>query len=559
MNVRCKPFKKIVSLFVFSCSLVGVHTAEPAPQPIDITFLSSQLNNLATHLSYKKEELFDDLDFTSSKGIDLEITLFNNRITARYKARWGYKGAGKADTPFTGFTGSFTIPITLAKGLIIDPLQADRLQKMIQDFNFDRFITVSPSDEFRLKLFQLFLSASNNEHTATSFAQQLKILLSRVAVTPEFDGAYLFGIRLVGTKKHPGYLDAVAALPDEQFEDTCQWFTRFAKMVAPLFGLGDKPFDLSFLTRFLGNIDYPHATELELITKDTVSATILFGYRGAGMIAAPLQGCRLEVKLPFASMLNNVATKVGQDTALLQLPSHVTVPLGPTAECLLKMFMVLSSASNGTLPAHTVPEELESLLHRLLITEKNVSDFTLRLGSLQVKLIGTAQQPGLLRILGMHARKIMTYDFAAARTKPLQGTDSIIFLLALTYKTYVDATLCYAQAHKALLATVEGQKLVQQLTDAKVHATQSGEHKHKFAVRRVEQKLRSALFTQGKDSFQALLDFVVTELALAARRVPLFFMIKEQLNSMPLLRDLHEHGIEINFSRFWQELGTDRK
>jgi len=497
-------------------------------------------------------EAWEDLDYLSSKGIDLEIKAFSDYARAYYRARWGYRGAGDRSQPFKGFVAHAAAPVSFGDGVVVVDLTRSKKLRNTSFLNhLDQFIHVQPTDEFKLKLFQLILCLGKQEINHHRFREELDILLERLSITPNCDGVYVGSWRLAGTKDHPGYLNALLTIPEQTFYETCTWVRSLVRSFAPLFGITGFFGDPTALRTFITNIDYATDQEIVLHNEGTELATIHFGYHGIGNEVAPLSGCLVRLQLPVAPTINTVINHVEKPSIPLDLPSELVLPLSAGYECMIKLGMILASVHNGSLAAHLVPEEIEKLVHRLTITPGS-SRMHINLLGTKVKLVGSEKKPGLLRVLSSYAHTIMRHDFAQHEMTPLDNHEAMMLLFSVAYRSMVEYADVRENVRTKLSTQPEGAKLLANIADAlSVHRT-APTMKTKKILLDAMSSYRTLELTTGKESFQKIVDFVVKEIALIARRSQHLNLVGEQIKQFPLVQEFEDHGINVDLSLFWQ-------
>lgn len=513
------------------------------------TVVNAQIAQAQSALGSLQEDFLDALDY-KAKRITLDISLFD-RLKILYTANLGYKGAGKENIPFSGFSGNFTLPLTIAKGLIIDPLQAERMQEIAQMINLDRYTNVSAADEFRFKFFQLLTSVAQNTISQEKFAREVRILVQRASRTPSIEELSFGNLRLLGTAADPGYIDTLLSFPDETQEKAFSWIYRSIQKISSRIGLGEhekKSIDTQ-------ENDYKTSTDFILFDDPDASAKIDFGYHGAGNASAPMTGAHLDLSFPCAQGFNLLSQHMKTQSSI-QLPLHFSLRLDPTYEYLCKVFSLLGDARKQKIALHEVVQELEILSHRLLLAEEK-TDIGLSFGTmLSWKLIGTEKYPGPVRLFAEHSYDIIHYDFEATDTNmPLSPREASLNLTALLYKVFADMSDVRTKLVGEISATTKGSSLLKNLHEALHIHTVEQTRETKRKLDRMWRAYRSTEIYHGKEDFQEILDFAMIQIARMCKRLPALALGKQALLGIPFLYDLERGNVSLNFDLFWNELG----
>ncbi len=552
-------FRRVLTLLLFlsiPCVTTLVCVPKPHQKTVAETLRSVLITDTSHLLACMWHELLDDLDYRDSKGIDLEPKLFNGRIGVGYKARWGYKGAGDEELPFDGFTATLTIPVTIADGLIVDPTKATKIKRALRSGGLQRFIEVSASDECNLKLLQLALAVARNAMTVDEFGDELKVLLKRRSVTPSCEALMVEGLRIIGTHDEPGYLDAALSMAPETYEKTVKWLYGAIKAAAPLLGFEDLgAAGTRFFSQLLTELDYKKSSTLTLRHKGESVATVDFGYAGHGNEMTGLQGCMLQLDFPFAPTLNSVIRSVEGNNKAMAIPVTVTLPLGPFPEFVLKCLMLSAGVYRGAIPRLAAMSELEMLIHRVLLTEDADLHFDATAGNF--RLVGTEENPGLLRIMGPRLHEIAHYNFEDEEMRSLTPTTATVRALAVVYRTACDFEQASEDGMAALLQTDDGKALLEKFEKAQRAYGEKQSATNEFKLRSASKKVRAAVMANAHDDLQHSVDFAMVELAHCIRHLKQIDLLGGLIGGLPVVNDLRQHGISVNFSHFLRALAGD--
>lgn len=388
-----------------------------------------------------KEHIEDSLAYEYSRGVMLQIaTSFNDNdpysgIVFSYKAPWGYKEGGNIKTPFKGINATCSIDISY-DGISVNPLRSHTLQRLIATHCHELF-NLPPHYECIGKITQLVISqALKPRHDAHYIKEQLTLLLTRYSLTPAAPPLHILNTT-IGAHELKSFIKALPADYIDEAIEVCKQIIFACKKELSSTNL------LSIIKNGITQLDYHSdyfTITLPLTTKQVV-INLPFDYEESGAPNEPFSGIEVQVSIyPLEK------TEKGEEIQIVEPDFAISFDLSSYSEGALRILSLLSSALLHSFSPHYVSKELHHLIKRLELTLENDEHST---SSLQATL----------KHICAHADTIMEYDFNKPFPPLLDTSQTLLFLLRLAYKTFINVITLHHSGHFQALAPTSSQKI----------------------------------------------------------------------------------------------------
>ena len=352
------------------------------------------------------ESLFDGLNFNYAREIAFSIDKPNLPIELYYKLRWGYQGAGEANTPFSGINGHLKLNFNY-DGLSFQVRKSQSLAPTMQ-YLLEPIESISPCQEFYLKLCQLIWTVGQQttpdpENVKTS----LQTLVARLKLTPGGTECMLYTLPILTNINTPSSLENLLT----HAPDLCvAHFITISQKAASLIALltGQIPTDerARYLQALLEQINYYDATCIVQFPGQQL-LIMPFDAAGAGNPDQPLNNLTLSLIVPSST------------------PSQHTIEwsieLNREQAGLLRLCTLLLHHRRSPLPSPIIAQEIATLCSRLSLTPTNDGQ--------------PSSIRALLSLICRYYQSIINYSFQAPITTILDTPALILQLCRITYHT----------------------------------------------------------------------------------------------------------------------------
>jgi len=366
------------------------------------------------------QEASEDLDYYSSRSIDITMpwhplgTVSNApdsaSFTIGYKARWGYKGAGKPNEPFQGFKGTLSASFNY-DGISIDPCKSRSLKTKIEHYAAP-LLSISPIQEFFFKCAQLLWTEAQKETVdLEQVSNEIHTLLARLKITHGAATLRIQGIRLIGSQQQPGFDTFFHQAPKQITEHIIAGAKKLFRGIGLITAQTQDPESLIYLKRLLAQIDYFNNTTVTITLPKGGTLSIPFEHAGSGPADTPFALTQLTITVPSNGQNGNAGR-----------PVKWLFTIHPDSAFLIRLCLLLLENKKGHLPHYRLFEEISTLFSRLACTPTRHHGRTLLSDG--------------LRFIGTYHQELMHHDFSAPPTEVFNTADFIRQLLCIMYRAY---------------------------------------------------------------------------------------------------------------------------